>query len=80
MLLATITVSDASQELEHLFSFEDKQFQSDRAKYVLKREKNNLVFVIEAKDSSALRSVLNTITKLLSVYEKTGAVLEKWEK
>ncbi len=75
MLSATITVGDARLELEKLFSFEDKEFQNQRAKYSVKREGDFLTFFVEAKDSSALRSVLNTITKLLSVYEKSGAVL-----
>ena len=79
MLSATISVKDELYELEKLFSFEDKEFQNDRAKYFVRREKECLVFVLEARDSSALRSVLNTITKLLSVYEKTGTVLKKWE-
>lgn len=79
MLSATISVKDELCELGKLFSFEDKEFQNDRAKYFVRREEDCLVFVIEARDSSALRSVLNTITKLLSVYEKTGMVLKKWE-
>lgn len=76
MLKASIQVQEDCFEIEKLFSFEDKEFQNKRAKYTTKIEKDVLTFSIKAKDSSALRSVLNTITKLLSVYEKTKMVLE----
>ena len=75
MLKASITVSKDVFDLDKLFSFEDKEFGNKRAKYSLSLKDDVLVFFIEAKDSVALRSVLNTITKLLSVYEKTGKVL-----
>ena len=76
MLKASIIVQEDCFEIEKLFSFEDKEFQNQRAKYTTKKEKNTLTFLVEAKDSTALRSVLNTITKLLSVYEKTKKILE----
>jgi tRNA threonylcarbamoyladenosine modification (KEOPS) complex Pcc1 subunit len=78
MLKATITLRDNSAEIEKLFSFEEKEFQNERAKYETKLENGELKFIIEAKDSIALRSVLNTITKLLSVHEKTKDALKKW--
>lgn len=77
MITATITVRDDVLHLEKLFSFEEKQFQNKRAKYSTKLENDKLMFLIEAQDSTALRSVLNTITKLLSIHEKTNQVL-KW--
>lgn len=78
MLNATITLREDSLELEKLFSFEDKEFQNERASYTTKHENDELTFIIKAKDSTALRSVLNTITKLLSVHEKTKDALKKW--
>ena len=76
MLKASISVQEDCFEIEKLFSFEDKEFQNQRAKYTTKKEKDTLTFLVEAKDSTALRSVLNTITKLLSVYEKTKKIIE----
>ncbi len=76
MISATITVTEGALQLEKVFSFEDKQFQNKRAKYTTKLEDNKLTFLIEAQDSTALRSVLNTISKLLSVHEKTNKVLK----
>ncbi len=78
MLKATINVDYDCEVLERLFSFEDKEFQNGRASYSTILNEDSLDFVVEAKDPSALRSVLNTITKLLSVHEKTVNSLEKW--
>jgi len=78
MLKATITVKEDSEELNKLFEFEDKEFQNERASYETKLTEEGLKFIAEAKDATALRSVLNTITKLLSVHEKTKNALKKW--
>jgi tRNA threonylcarbamoyladenosine modification (KEOPS) complex Pcc1 subunit len=75
MLSAEITITKDIADVEKLFSSEDREFGNKRASYDIKREKDRLIFRITAKDSSALRAVLNSITKLLSVYEKTkGAI------
>ncbi|MFP4568064.1 MAG: KEOPS complex subunit Pcc1 [Candidatus Woesearchaeota archaeon] len=79
MFKATIVVSEGAGDLEKLFSFEDKVFQNERASYKTSLEGGVLTFFVEARDSVALRSVLNTISKLLSVYEKSGVVLGKNE-
>ena len=76
MLQATITVQDTKGNLEKIFSMEEKSFQNNRAKYDCKREAGKLKFDISAKDPTALRSVLNTITKILSVNDKAEQVLE----
>lgn len=78
MLKATISIKKDAETLYKLFSFEDKDFGNERANYELKLQEDELFFLVKAKDSVALRSVLNTITKLLSVYEKTLKVLSKW--
>lgn len=79
MLTATITIKKDAKELEKLFSFEDKEFQNERAKYETELKNQELTFKIQAKDSNALRSVLNTITKLITIHEKTTKNLKKWE-
>ena len=42
----------------------------DRAEFKIKKQKDHVLFEISAKDSVALRATLNSITKLLTVYEK----------
>ena len=63
-----------SNELNELFnSFDEK---TDRVKVKILRKKDQLFFNIEANDSVALRSVLNSITKLFTVYEKLSSIDE----
>lgn len=42
----------------------------DRSSFTVKVEKDQLVFDVMAKDSVALRATLNSITQLLTIYEK----------
>ena len=48
----------------------------ERAQIKMKKSKGNLHFSIEAQDAVALRATLNSITGLLSVYEKTSKLLK----
>lgn len=75
MLKSLITLPD-NGELYKIFSVEDKDFGSDRASYEVSFKDNILTITVLAKDSVALRSVLNTVTKIITVYEKTSSVLE----
>ena len=64
-----------SDELKELFnSFNEN---NDRVKVNLLKKNDDLIFNIEAKDSIVLRSVFNSITKLLTVYEKLEHVGKK---
>jgi tRNA threonylcarbamoyladenosine modification (KEOPS) complex Pcc1 subunit len=74
MLKALVTLED-NGDLFKIFFLEDKDFGSDRASYDVTFEDNILKINVLAKDSVALRSVLNTITKIITVYEKTSDVL-----
>lgn len=76
MLSASITINENLSELDKLFSFEDKVFSNGRAKYDVVRGNDFLKFEIVAEDSVALRSVLNTVTKIITVHEKTKKVIE----
>lgn len=42
----------------------------DRASFTVQVKKGELVFDVKAKDSVALRATLNSITQLLTIYEK----------
>ncbi|MBU1204294.1 MAG: hypothetical protein KKA61_04210 [Nanoarchaeota archaeon] len=52
------------------FISESKSLKTDRSDYIIKKNKDYVEFDIKAKDSVALRATLNSITKLLTVYEK----------
>ena len=66
------------KELETVFSLEDKDFGNNRASYSFERDGDKLIILIRATDSVALRAVFNTVTKILTVYEKASRVVEKY--
>jgi len=72
---ALITIED-SGDLYKIFLLEDKEFGNDRAKYDVSFNEGILSINVSAKDVVALRSVLNTVTKIITIYEKTSNVLE----
>lgn len=67
---ATISVFSNIDEIAKIFEPEDKILSNNRGSYTIEREKDKLVFCIEAKDSSALRALLNSISKNLIICEK----------
>ena len=73
MLNAIIELPD-NGDLFKVFSLEDKDFGGDRASYEVSFNHDFLKVSVTAKDSVALRSVLNTVTKIITVYEKATAV------
>jgi tRNA threonylcarbamoyladenosine modification (KEOPS) complex Pcc1 subunit len=74
---AEIIVKEDAHNIQKLFEPEEKSFDNQRAGYELKKTKDSIVFLISAEDSTALKAVLNSITKLLSVYEKTKSVVKE---
>lgn len=76
MLKAKLIVSYDAEILEKIFFMEDKEFSNDRASYKVFLKGKVLEFDVEAKDSVAMRSVMNTITKILTVYEKTKEAIK----
>ena len=54
--------------------FQSEQKEQDRSRFQIKKEKDAVLFLVEADDSIALRATLNSITKLLTVYEKIGNI------
>lgn len=65
---AEIEVEEDPILLEKVFLAE--KFKKERSGFDIKKEKSKLRFIVEAKDSTALRATLNSITKLLSVYDR----------
>ncbi|NQU98000.1 hypothetical protein HQ533_00895 [Candidatus Woesearchaeota archaeon] len=67
---AKISVEGDAKNISKLFEPETKEFLNKRAFYKLQKKGNKLEFKITAEDSTALRAILNSITKNLTVYEK----------
>lgn len=76
MLEATISVDDEKGLLLKCFAAEEKDIKG-KASYAVKSQKGKAVFEITAEDSVALRTALNSITKMLTVIEKTKRLGKK---
>ncbi|HLD05029.1 MAG TPA: KEOPS complex subunit Pcc1 [Candidatus Nanoarchaeia archaeon] len=63
-------------DLKKVFEPEEKNI-NQRAQYHLTKDQDHYTFHIEAQDATALKTVINSIAKVLSVNEKTIQVLEK---
>jgi tRNA threonylcarbamoyladenosine modification (KEOPS) complex Pcc1 subunit len=65
-------VNEDIDAIEKLFIPEDKTL--NRATYTITKKNGRLAFDIKADDATALKTVFNTITKVLLVWEKTSKV------
>ena len=59
----------AGEDLIRCFEPEEKV--KNRSSYTVSKNGEEIEFKIEAEDSVALRATINTITRLLTVWEKT---------
>jgi tRNA threonylcarbamoyladenosine modification (KEOPS) complex Pcc1 subunit len=75
MYSSNIIVSRDADAIEKLFIPEDKEL--NRAKYTLTKKNKQLIFDISADDAVALKTAFNTITKVLTVWEKTRVLTDK---
>lgn len=66
---ATIEVTGDADKIYKCFMAEN-QLKDTRSTFKIKKQGDKLNFIITAKDSVALRATLNSIAKLLTVYEK----------
>lgn len=73
MLSATITADDKDGLVAKSFAAEDREIKG-KASYAVAHRGGKTVFTIRAEDSTALRTVANSITKMLTVIEKMGSV------
>ncbi len=72
-LTANITVTTPQvQMLRRCFDVELASMQTQRSSVQIHTTKESMQFSISATDSTALRATLNTITKLLTVFEKAA--------
>jgi len=70
---AQISVRGDAALIRKVFASEDNIIR-DKAKYTVKKTANGVSFGISAEDSVALRTALNSITKVLTVIEKTKQI------
>jgi tRNA threonylcarbamoyladenosine modification (KEOPS) complex Pcc1 subunit len=64
----TIEIKKDPETIQKLFLTEVSERQ--RSKFTISKKKNSIQFEVKAKDATALKSTLNNITELLTVYEK----------
>lgn len=75
MYRATVLCEDKDRNIERCFGAEDRKIKG-KAEYSVGRQGKNVVFRIRADDSVALRTAMNSITKMLTVIEKTHGIGE----
>ena len=75
MYESTIKVTQDIDSIEKLFIPEDKVL--NRASYTVTKSKKQLLFDIKAEDATALKTAFNTITKVLTVWEKTKLITSR---
>jgi len=73
MLSATIEVRDTRGLIRKCFAPEDKQIKG-KAEYTVVSKGGKAYFHISASNSIGLRTVLNSITKMLTVIEKSAGI------
>jgi tRNA threonylcarbamoyladenosine modification (KEOPS) complex Pcc1 subunit len=67
-----IVTSPSVSSLRHCFDAELESMQTARSTVSIHTTKESMQFAVTATDATALRATLNTITKLLSVFEKAA--------
>ena len=73
-IFVNLSVSDKNPESIYKI-FQPEISKKDRSGFSIVKEKDCIRFEVEAEDSIALRATLNSITKLLTVYEKVKGVV-----
>ena len=74
-LKAEITIDNDVDLLYESFKPELKEWKRSTIK--VKKNKDSLQFNIQAQDATSFRATLNSITGLLSVYDKTHNLIKK---
>jgi len=75
-LQASIIISGDVDNLQKLLTAESNETGNKRSSFHLEELKDRLIIKINAKDPVALRTTLNTVTKILTVYEQTRGQLK----
>ena len=71
-----IKIKGTKTELEPYYaSLKPEEEETKRASYTIKLKQKELLITIEAQDSTALRAMINSITGVMSIVDKT----RKWQ-
>ena len=70
---AVINVSGDAALIQKVFAAEDTTIK-EKASYKIRKTAEGVTFAIDAEDSVGLRTVLNSITKVLTVIEKVKRI------
>lgn len=73
---AQIETKKNSKDLHTVFQSEDNIFPNGRAQYHVDLKKDKLLITAQAKDESSLRAVINSITTVIQIYEKSRKLTE----
>jgi tRNA threonylcarbamoyladenosine modification (KEOPS) complex Pcc1 subunit len=71
-----ITRTKDASHLKDVFEAENTVFPNGRASYSVKKREDTLHITAEATDTSALKAVLNSITTILELYDKSKQISE----
>ncbi len=73
---ATIELPDSTKKLNQVISADLKNSnKNDRASAEIKQKEGGVIINIKAKDFTALRASLNSITKIVAVFEKAKKII-----
>ena len=72
MKLTSTIVAEGGAKLYECVQLEKKDM--PRSTLNIKRQKDKVLFEITADDATALRATINTVMKLLVVYEKSSKI------
>ena len=74
-IIAELKIDGNKKELSKLFSTELDNIKSERSSFEINSKKDKFTITIKAKDSTSFRAISNSISKLLTIYEKTDEVI-----
>ena len=77
MISSVLKVPDEKGLIESLFAAESQGLLNDRGSYSVSHSDGFSQITVEAKDATALRAVLNSVCKILIVFEKTSGVIDE---
>lgn len=77
MFKATINLTGDSKLLKAYMAAlsPEQNFKTERGSYALKLDKKSLKIEVKAKDATALRAILNSLTGLMTIVDKSIGVV-----
>ncbi|MBW2983338.1 hypothetical protein KY327_03460 [Candidatus Woesearchaeota archaeon] len=76
MITTTIRVPDEQDHVRKVFAAEQQELMNERASYKVSHGDGVATITVDARDTTALRAVVNSVCKILITYEKTTEVVD----